>query len=95
VNRYEVSPLRSSSIDPDVIASEITFGGTVEWAAAEWLEKQGFAVRFFAVTPEIAVLGRPPHSAVKLLLPGCSLSRTAAPVRLRLTPTFRTAAGSF
>jgi predicted Zn-dependent protease len=42
------------SLDADVMASEITFGGTYEWAAAEWLEKRGFAVRFFAVTPEIA-----------------------------------------
>ena len=40
--------------DPDDMASEITFGGTTEWAAAEWLEKRGFAVRFFAVTPETA-----------------------------------------
>lgn len=41
-------------LDPDVMASEITFGGTIEWAAAEWLEKRGFTVRFFAVTPETA-----------------------------------------
>jgi len=41
-------------LDPDVMASEITFGGTMEWAAAEWLEKRGFTVRFFAVTPETA-----------------------------------------
>jgi tetratricopeptide (TPR) repeat protein len=41
-------------IDPDTMASEITFGGTPEWAAAEWLEKLGFVVRFFAVVPEIA-----------------------------------------
>lgn len=43
-------------LDPDVMASEITFGGTVEWAAAEWLEKNGFTVRFFAVTPDTATL---------------------------------------
>jgi cellulose synthase operon protein C len=43
-------------LDPDVMASEITFGGTPEWAAAEWLEKQGFTVRFFAVTPDTARL---------------------------------------
>lgn len=43
-------------LDPDVMATEITFGGTFEWAAAEWLEKHGFAVRFFAVTPETATL---------------------------------------
>ena len=41
-------------LDPGVMASEITFGGTSEWAAAEWLEKRGFAVRFFAVTPDTA-----------------------------------------
>jgi predicted Zn-dependent protease len=41
-------------LDPDAMASEITFGGTMEWAAAEWLEKRGFTVRFFAVTPETA-----------------------------------------
>jgi len=40
--------------DPDAMASEITFGGTTEWAAGEWLEKQGFAVRFFVVTPDTA-----------------------------------------
>ncbi|HTT19509.1 MAG TPA: tetratricopeptide repeat protein [Candidatus Sulfotelmatobacter sp.] len=40
--------------DPDVMASEITFGGTMEWAAAEWLENRGFTVRFFAVTRETA-----------------------------------------
>ncbi len=43
-------------LDPDVMASEITFGGTAEWAAAEWLEKRGFVVRFFAVTPDTAAL---------------------------------------
>jgi len=43
-------------LDPDTMASEITFGGTAEWAAAEWLEKRGFAVRFFAVTAETAAL---------------------------------------
>ena len=43
-------------LDPDVMASEITFGGTSEWAAAEWLEKQGFTVRFLAVTPDTATL---------------------------------------
>jgi tetratricopeptide (TPR) repeat protein len=43
-------------LDPDVMASEITFGGTAEWAAGEWLEKHGFTVRFFAVTPDTATL---------------------------------------
>jgi len=41
-------------IDPRLMAAEITFGGTPNWAAAEWLEKHGFAVRFFTVTPETA-----------------------------------------
>jgi tetratricopeptide (TPR) repeat protein len=41
-------------LNPDVMASEITFGGTAEWAAAEWLEKHGVAVRFFAVTSDTA-----------------------------------------
>jgi predicted Zn-dependent protease len=41
-------------IDPDTMAAEITFGGTREWAAADWLEKRGLVARFFAVTPEIA-----------------------------------------
>jgi predicted Zn-dependent protease len=41
-------------LDPDVMASEITFGGTSEWAAAEWLQQRGFTVRFFAATPETA-----------------------------------------
>jgi len=42
------------SISPDSMAAEITFGGTAEWAAAEWLERMGLVVRFFIVTPEIA-----------------------------------------
>jgi tetratricopeptide (TPR) repeat protein len=41
-------------IDPGVMAAEITFGGTHAWAAGEWLEKHGFAVRFFTVTAETA-----------------------------------------
>lgn len=41
-------------LDPDAMAAELTFGGTAEWAAAEWLEKRGLAVRFFAATPETA-----------------------------------------
>lgn len=50
------SALASSDvhIDPDTMAGEITFGGTREWAAAEWLEKRGLVARFFSVTPEIA-----------------------------------------
>lgn len=31
----------------------MTFGGTAEWAAADWLRAQGFHVRFFAATSEI------------------------------------------
>src|SRR5260370_3045620 len=41
-------------MDAEAMAAEITFGGTAEWAAAEWLEKRGLAVRFFAVEPEVA-----------------------------------------
>jgi len=40
-------------IDADAMAAELTFGGTQEWAAAEWLEKQGYVVRFFVATPEV------------------------------------------
>ena len=41
-------------LDPELMASEITFGGTPDWSAAEWLEKQGIAVRSFTVTSEVA-----------------------------------------
>jgi predicted Zn-dependent protease len=41
-------------IDADAMASDITFGGTPEWAAAQWLEKRGLEVRFFATVPEVA-----------------------------------------
>jgi predicted Zn-dependent protease len=41
-------------IDVDAMAADITFGGTSEWAAGEWLEKEGFVVRFFNATPEIS-----------------------------------------
>jgi cellulose synthase operon protein C len=41
-------------MDAEAMAAEITFGGTAEWAAAEWLEKRGLTVRFFAVEPEVA-----------------------------------------
>jgi cellulose synthase operon protein C len=41
-------------VDPDAMAAEITFGGTSDWSAAEWLEKRGLTVRFFAVTDEVA-----------------------------------------
>jgi len=42
------------NIDADAMAAEITFGGTAEWAAAEWLEKRGLHVRFFVATPEVS-----------------------------------------
>jgi tetratricopeptide (TPR) repeat protein len=42
------------AMDAAAMASEITFGGTYSWAAEEWLARKGLAVRFFAVTPEIA-----------------------------------------
>ncbi len=41
-------------INPDTMVADITFGGTWEWAAAEWLEKRGLVVRFFAVSPQVA-----------------------------------------
>lgn len=41
-------------MDAEAMASEITFGGTAEWAAAEWLEKRGLTVRFLAVEPDVA-----------------------------------------
>jgi predicted Zn-dependent protease len=41
-------------VDSGAMAAEITFGGTAEWTAAEWLEKRGFAVRFFTATPEVS-----------------------------------------
>jgi len=43
-----------TAVDAEAMAAEITFGGTPEWAAAEWLDKRGLAVRFFLVTPGIA-----------------------------------------
>lgn len=41
-------------IDAGDMAAQITFGGTPEWAAAEWLEKRGMVTRFFPVEPETA-----------------------------------------
>jgi tetratricopeptide (TPR) repeat protein len=35
------------------LAKEVTFGGTAEWAAADWLREKGFHVRFFSATAEI------------------------------------------
>ncbi len=42
-------------VDVDAMAAAITFGGTPEWAAGEWLENHGFVVRYFAVNPEVSV----------------------------------------
>jgi predicted Zn-dependent protease len=38
----------------DDIAAKVTFGGTLEWAAAAWLREREFHVRCFAVTSELA-----------------------------------------
>ncbi|MEW6744850.1 MAG: C39 family peptidase [Planctomycetota bacterium] len=42
-------------LDAEELASEVTYGGTAMWAAAEWLERKGLSVRAFLVTPETAV----------------------------------------
>ena len=42
------------TISADEMASELTFGGTREWAAADWLRGRGYYVRFFPVTPRVA-----------------------------------------
>lgn len=41
-------------ISAEEMAAEITFGGTAEWTAADWLRARGFHVRFFSVTAELA-----------------------------------------
>jgi len=41
-------------ISPEEMAAEITFGGTAEWAAADWLRERGFHVRFFPVIADLA-----------------------------------------
>ena len=41
-------------VDSDEMATEITFGGTPEWSAGEWLRRRGFYVRFFPVSTEVA-----------------------------------------
>jgi predicted Zn-dependent protease len=43
------------AISADEMAAEVTFGGTAEWAAADWLRARGFHVRFFSVAPTLAV----------------------------------------
>jgi len=42
------------TISAEQMASAITFGGTYEWSAADWLRERGFHVRFFPVTVEAA-----------------------------------------
>jgi tetratricopeptide (TPR) repeat protein len=42
------------NVDADAMAAEITYGGTTDWAAAEWLENRGLKVRSFVVTREAA-----------------------------------------
>jgi predicted Zn-dependent protease len=69
-------------IDPDTMASEITFGGTREWAAAEWLEKRGLATRFFAVTPEVATRLIQNGIAFGITLEGDSSAHAVAAVGL-------------
>jgi tetratricopeptide (TPR) repeat protein len=51
------SALSAGGIDisADEMATEVTFGGTAEWAAADWLRERGFHVRFFSVTQALAV----------------------------------------
>ncbi len=41
-------------VSADEMAAELTFGGTQEWAAADWLRARGYHVRFFSVTPQVA-----------------------------------------
>ena len=50
------SALSSMGIDLSVaeIAKEITFGGSSEWAAADWLREEGFHARFFTATVDLA-----------------------------------------
>ena len=50
------SALSATGIDVSVeeLAADVTFGGTAEWAAADWLRNNGLHVRLFAATPETA-----------------------------------------
>jgi tetratricopeptide (TPR) repeat protein len=50
------SALSATGIDVSVeeLAADVTFGGTAEWAAADWLRNKGLHVRLFAATPETA-----------------------------------------
>jgi hypothetical protein len=48
------SALSATGIEISVaeLAADVTFGGTAEWAAADWLRDKGFHVRFFPATAE-------------------------------------------
>ena len=48
------SALSASGVEISVaeLAAEVTFGGTAEWAAADWLRGKGLHVRFFQATAE-------------------------------------------
>ncbi|HSQ79124.1 MAG TPA: tetratricopeptide repeat protein, partial [Candidatus Bathyarchaeia archaeon] len=41
-------------VSANEMSAEITFGGTHEWAAADWLRERGYHVRVFFATPETA-----------------------------------------
>ena len=69
-------------IDPDTMVADITFGGTWEWAAAEWLEQRGFASRFFAVSPEVAARLIQNGVAFVITLEGDSSAHAVAAVGL-------------
>jgi tetratricopeptide (TPR) repeat protein len=43
------------ALDPDAMIADITFGGTKQWSATEWLEQHGFVVRSFLVTADLAL----------------------------------------
>ena len=51
------SALSATGIEISIeeLATDVTFGGTAEWAAADWLRDKGLYVRFFDVTKEIAI----------------------------------------
>ncbi len=69
-------------IDPDTMVADITFGGTWEWAAAEWLEKRGLAVRFFAVSSQVAARLIQNGIAFVITLEGDSSAHAVAAVGL-------------
>ena len=48
------SALSTTGLDISIeeLAREVTFGGTAEWAAAQWLREKGYQVRFFSATAE-------------------------------------------